>query len=78
MQGLVHHPEVVRSSDGLWAVICPECQRTTAMEGLIGIGTPVQSKHEAQLMRDNHVAKRGSRGRGRVQGSGTPTSASRT
>ena len=78
MQGLVHHPEVVKSGDGFWVVTCPECQRTAAMEGLIGIDTPVHSKHEAQLMRENHLARRGSRGRGRPQMSAPPTSALRT
>jgi hypothetical protein len=56
---VVHHPEVLRSSDGRWMVRCPECERTGATEAPIGIGSPVRSEHEAQLMRDNHVARRG-------------------
>ena len=58
MQGAVHHPRVMRSRDGRWVVWCPECQRTGAMEAPIGIGMPVQSQLEAQLMRDNHGARR--------------------
>ena len=36
-------------------------QRTGSREALIGIATPVQSEYEAQLMRDNHLARRGAR-----------------
>ena len=59
MQRVVHQPEVQRCHDGRWVVRCPECQRIEATETLVGIGTPVQSEHEARLMNDNHDARRG-------------------
>jgi hypothetical protein len=59
MPGMVHHPEVLRHYDGRWVVRCPECQRIEVAEVLIGIGAPVRSEHEAQMMRDNHVGRRG-------------------
>jgi hypothetical protein len=59
LPGVVHHPEVLRHRDGQWMVQCPECQLGGAREVLIGIGAPVHSEHEAQLMRDNHLARRG-------------------
>jgi len=61
VQHVAHQPEVLRCSDGRWIVRCPECQRTGSREALIGIATPVQSEYEAQLMRDNHLARRGAR-----------------
>jgi hypothetical protein len=65
MQGVAHHPEVLRCADGRWIVGCPECQQVGATEALIGIGVPVHSEFEAQMMRDNHVARRGRMMRGR-------------
>jgi hypothetical protein len=59
MPGMDHHPEVLRHDDGRWLVRCPECQRTEMVEVLIGIGAPVRSEYEAQMMRDNHLGRRG-------------------
>ena len=59
MPSKIHHPAVLRHGDGRWVVRCPECQQTQVVEVLIGIGAPVQSEHEAQMMRDNHSRSRG-------------------
>ena len=56
-----HHPEVLKLGDGRWIVRCPQCLRAGKTETPIGIGTPLESEYEAQLIRDNHLSRRGKR-----------------
>ncbi len=48
-----HHPEVLEQGEGRWVVRCPECQQEKDVP--IGIGAPVQTRHVAEMMRQNHV-----------------------
>jgi hypothetical protein len=58
---VVHHPLVLKRTDGRWIVGCRECQRRGfgTESPPIGIGVPVASEHEAKMMRDNHLGRRG-------------------
>ena len=49
----VHHPELVRRTDGRWEVVCPECDRGRDPVP-IGIRLPIADVDIAALIRDNH------------------------
>jgi hypothetical protein len=52
-----HHPRISMRRDGRWVVRCIECQRSAGVTGMpIGIGLPLRSEREAQMIRENHAA----------------------
>jgi hypothetical protein len=50
-----HVPTITEMSDGRWVVICPDCESDQDAVVPIGIGTPVNSRHMAELLRANHA-----------------------
>ncbi len=56
MPSPAHHPQVSRLPDGQWVLRCPECQRADVVPP-IGIGLPLQSQREAEMLRENHLGR---------------------
>ena len=53
-----HHPKTSKRADGRWVVDCLECRRSAReTEMPIGIGLPLQSQSEAEMLRENHVGR---------------------
>lgn len=57
MSDAAHHPQISRWADGRWVVNCSECRRAKGAAVPIGIGLPVQSRHVAEMLRENHERK---------------------
>lgn len=54
----VHHPKIVQRSDGRWLVVCEDCARDRESTTPLGINTPVESRHAAELMWEKHCERR--------------------
>lgn len=57
MHSRLHHPRISKRADGQWVLECPECQTAGDVPVPIGIGMPLQSEYEAEMLRENHLRR---------------------
>ena len=53
-----HHPQISKRADRWWVLNCPECQGAVDAAVPIGIGLPLESRYEAEMLRENHLRRR--------------------